>query len=274
MRSSASTTPPPTGTVAPVVPVPRPRATKGVACVLQSCTTAHTCSWVVANTTASGNTWRRLLSLPYGQQSAVAVSTWERPAARRRPSSSAGFNTEDTWCGLVLIFERRDDLAHAVDVAGTLGRRRAFGAMDYSHEIAAAIRHHDSYVACVDARVAAQPCSHFAHDLGIRATRGTRARRSDENLVVHYPHALAVTCDIDDALAQPRGGRLAGEQHDTVGTGHIDAGAGIEFVVAVVGVADGRFDGAVIYQRRVACGSDAVEGAAPAEGERQHHHQP
>jgi hypothetical protein len=62
MRSSESTTPPRTGTVAPVVPVPRPRATRGTPAALHSPTTAATCSWVDASTTASGSAWRRLLS--------------------------------------------------------------------------------------------------------------------------------------------------------------------------------------------------------------------
>ena len=62
MRSNDTTTPPSTGTAAPVVLVPRPRATSGTRCARQARTSATTCSRVVGNATASGSDRRRELS--------------------------------------------------------------------------------------------------------------------------------------------------------------------------------------------------------------------
>ena len=62
MRSNDTTTPPATGTDAPVVLVPRPRATTGTRCARQARTSASTCSREVGNATASGSACRRELS--------------------------------------------------------------------------------------------------------------------------------------------------------------------------------------------------------------------
>ncbi len=64
MRSSDSTSSPFKGTVAPVVPVPRPRGISARSASLQSLTSSRTCSCSVANATAWGRPWRRLLSYP------------------------------------------------------------------------------------------------------------------------------------------------------------------------------------------------------------------
>ena len=62
MRSKERTRPPRSGTVAPVVPVPRPRATSGSRSRLQSWTRGTTWSAASTRTTAWGMAWRRLLS--------------------------------------------------------------------------------------------------------------------------------------------------------------------------------------------------------------------
>ncbi len=62
MRSNDTTTPPATGTAAPVVLVPRPRAITGTRALRQARTSATTCSRVVGNATASGSACRRELS--------------------------------------------------------------------------------------------------------------------------------------------------------------------------------------------------------------------
>ena len=62
IRSSVSTMPPATGTEAPVVLVPRPRAVSGIRCSAQIRISAATSSWFDANATACGNAVRRLLS--------------------------------------------------------------------------------------------------------------------------------------------------------------------------------------------------------------------
>ena len=64
MRSVDSTMPPRTGTAAPVVLVPRPRAVSATRRSRQKRTRSRTCSGARANTTASGGWWRRLLSAP------------------------------------------------------------------------------------------------------------------------------------------------------------------------------------------------------------------
>ena len=62
MRSSDSTTPPASGTVAPVVLVPRPRTVSGTRAAWQAAATARTSSWDSACATACGMACRRLLS--------------------------------------------------------------------------------------------------------------------------------------------------------------------------------------------------------------------
>jgi len=62
MRSKLTTTPPSTGTDAPVVLVPRPRATIGNRASRQIRTSACTCATVVGNATACGIACLRELS--------------------------------------------------------------------------------------------------------------------------------------------------------------------------------------------------------------------
>ena len=62
MRSSDNTSPPWIGTVAPVVLVPRPRATIGTPNSWQARTMSATCAWLVAWATASGGACLRELS--------------------------------------------------------------------------------------------------------------------------------------------------------------------------------------------------------------------
>ncbi len=62
MRSKDRTMPPRSGTVAPVVPVPRPRAVTGISSSLHSASVASTCAGSVMKSTACGSAWRLLLS--------------------------------------------------------------------------------------------------------------------------------------------------------------------------------------------------------------------
>jgi len=62
MRSMDMTTPPGSGTAAPVVPVPRPRTVSETPAAWQALTVACTAAVSAGNTTACGSAWARLLS--------------------------------------------------------------------------------------------------------------------------------------------------------------------------------------------------------------------